>query len=169
MHRVWRTVSWCNSCDDSGQDERWSSVPLHCWKLFHTCPLCLHAGEVREDCRPETKVVEKIATMFAQMRLMSMRVLWTVMLALQLPQVLRLQSHLLVCPNQMVKLRQSWAFSSETPLSSLRSSSLKKSIIVLGGSGHPNFMNPFENSKSFLDKLFPKKIWNPNPNQILNS
>jgi len=34
MHRVWRTVSWCNSCDDSGQDERESSVPLHCWKLF---------------------------------------------------------------------------------------------------------------------------------------
>ena len=33
---------------------------------------------------------------------------------------------------------------------------LYKSIIFWGGSGHPNFMNPFEYGESFLDKLFPK-------------
>ena len=32
---------------------------------------------------------------------------------------------------------------------------LWKSIILWGGSGHSNFMNPFEYGKSFLDRLFP--------------
>ena len=39
------------------------------------------------------------------------------------------------------------------------SEKLKKSNIFLGGwggSGHPNFMNPFKYGKSFLDKLFTK-------------
>ena len=27
-----------------------------------------------------------------------------------------------------------------------------------GGSGHPNFMNPFEYGKTFIDKLFPKRF-----------
>ena len=28
----------------------------------------------------------------------------------------------------------------------------------VGGSGQPNFMNPFEYGKSFLGKLFPKRF-----------
>ena len=42
----------------------------------------------------------------------------------------------------------------------------QKSNIFLEGSGHPNFMNPFEYGKSFLGKSFPKKIGTltpPNP------
>ena len=34
----------------------------------------------------------------------------------------------------------------------------KKSIIFWGGSGYPNFMNPFEYGKQLLDKSFPKRI-----------
>ena len=33
-----------------------------------------------------------------------------------------------------------------------------KSQLFLGGSGHPNFMNPFEYGKSFLDKLFTNRF-----------
>ena len=33
----------------------------------------------------------------------------------------------------------------------------QKLNIILEGSWHPNFMNPFEYGKSFLDKFFPKR------------
>ena len=44
---------------------------------------------------------------------------------------------------------------------------IQKSDIILEGSGHPNFMNPFEYGQSFIGKSFPKRIGTltpPNPN-----
>ena len=46
--------------------------------------------------------------------------------------------------------------SGETPL--WRTKKSKSNIVLEGGSGHPNFMNPYEYGKSFLRKLFPKRI-----------
>ena len=48
----------------------------------------------------------------------------------------------------------------------LRQTKVSKVKLFLEGSGHPNFMNPFEYGKSFLGKSFPKKIGTltpPNP------
>ena len=45
----------------------------------------------------------------------------------------------------------------------------QKSIIDLKGSGHPNFVNPFEYGQSFTGKLFPKRIGTltqPNPKYL---
>ena len=43
----------------------------------------------------------------------------------------------------------------------------KKSNIILEGSRHPNFTNTFDYDKTFLDKLFPQRIWNTCPNRII--
>ena len=90
------------------QDERGSSVPLHCSKLFHTCPLCLRTSEVREDCRPNKVGGEDGKDVCTdEVDVDEGAVNCDVGVAAATGGEVAEQSHLWESPNQMVKMRQS--------------------------------------------------------------